>query len=64
MDHSDDISADRALNILIDDMRKRGVAFELPTDPMNDRRFLGLVSQVYDIGGPANIPPDAADEAA
>ena len=64
MDHSDDISADRALNILIDDMRKRGVAFEMPTDPMNDRSFIGLVSQVYDIGGPANIPPDAADEAA
>ncbi len=43
-------------------MKKRGVAFEAPTDPMNDRKFIGLLSQVYDIGGPTNIPPDAADE--
>jgi hypothetical protein len=43
-------------------MRKRGVKFEEPSDPMNDRGFIGLVSQVYDIGGPSNIPPDAVEE--
>lgn len=57
-DHTDDINADMALNILMDDMKKRGVSFEVPTDPMNDRKFVALVSQVYDIGGPTNIPPD------
>jgi hypothetical protein len=61
-DHTDDITRDKALNMLMDDMRKRGVRFEVPTDPMNDRQFIGLVSQVYDIGGPTNIPPDAVDE--
>jgi hypothetical protein len=35
----------------------------MPTDPMNDRRFIGLVSQVYDIGGPTNVPPDALESA-
>lgn len=64
LDHSDDITADQALNMLVDDMRARGVVFEMPTDPMNDRKFIGLVSQVYDIGGPTNIPPDAVDEPA
>lgn len=64
LDHTDDITADRALNMLMDDMRKRGVVFEVPTDPMTDRDFIGLVSQVYDIGGPTNIPPDAVEEAA
>jgi hypothetical protein len=61
LDHSDDISREQALGMLIDDMRRRGVAFATPTDPMNDRGFVRLVSQVYDIGGPANIPPDAVD---
>ncbi len=62
--HTDDITHDRAIEILIDDMRERGVAFETPTDPLNDRDFVRLVSQVYDIGGPVNIPPDAVDEIA
>lgn len=61
-DHSDDISADQAINMLIDEMRARKVDFETPTDPMNDRTFIGLVSQVFDIGGPINIPADAIDE--
>ena len=59
MDHSDDISADTALNVLVDDMRARRIEFETPSDPMNDRRFVRLLARVYDIGGPTNIPPDA-----
>jgi hypothetical protein len=61
-DHSDDIGHEQALEMLMADMRKRGVRFETPTDPMNDRKFVGLVSQVYDIGGPTNIPSDAVDD--
>ncbi len=64
LDHTDDIAREQAIGMLVDDMRKRGIAFETPTDPMNDRGFVGLVSQVYDIGGPANIPADAVDERA
>ncbi|GAB3272620.1 hypothetical protein [Parahaliea aestuarii] len=63
-DHSDDIHAEMALNMLIDDMHKRGVSFDEPSDPMHDRKFIALLSQVYDIGGPANIPADATGEAA
>ena len=63
-DHSDDISADMAINMLVDDMKKRGVQFAVPTDPLHDNAFVGLLAQVYDIGGPVNIPPDAMDEAA
>jgi hypothetical protein len=61
-DHRDDITADQAINMLIDDMKKRGVRFEVPTDPLHDNAFVVLLSQVYDIGGPTNIPPDAMDE--
>jgi hypothetical protein len=60
-DHTDDIDAETAIGMLIDDMRSRGVRFENSTDPMSDRAFVRLVSQVYDIGGPTNIPPDAID---
>ncbi len=63
-EHTDDINAEQAINMLLDDMRKRGVKSETPTDPMNDRNFVAVLSQAYDIGGPANIPPDAVDEAA
>ena len=63
-DHTDDINAETALNMLMDDMRKRGIQFEEPSDPMQDRKFIALLSQVYDIGGPTNIPADATDEAA
>jgi hypothetical protein len=64
LDHTDDITHEQAIGMLIDDMRRRGVAFEMPTDPMKDRGFVRLVSQVYDIGGPTNIPPDAMNEMA
>jgi hypothetical protein len=63
-DHTDDINADTALNLLMNDMRARSVEFEIPSDPMNDRKFIGLLSQVYDIGGPGNIPADATGEEA
>jgi hypothetical protein len=62
-DHTDDITHERAIAMLCDDLRKRGLALDEPTDPMNDRGFVRLVAQVYDIGVPANIPPDAVDVA-
>ncbi|HPG28191.1 MAG TPA: hypothetical protein PLW10_21340, partial [Myxococcota bacterium] len=55
LDHKDDISPERAVEILIDDMRKRGIEVPTPTDPMNDPALVRLVARVYDIGGPANI---------
>ena len=64
LDHTDDMNAEQAINMLLADMRQRGVEVATPSDPMNDRAFIGLVSQVYDIGGPTNIPADAVDVAA
>jgi len=59
MDHTDDITLDQALNMLIDAMRARGIAFETPTDPMHDPAFIGLVARAFEIPGPTNIPADA-----
>lgn len=61
LDHTDDIKHEQALDILIADLHTRKVEFEMPSDPMNDRKFIGLLSQVYNIEGPTNIPPDADD---
>ena len=58
LDHKDDISREQALDILIGDLRRRNVAFEMPSDPMNDRAFIALLGKVYDIERPANVPPD------
>lgn len=64
LDHTDDIGAERAISMLIDDLRRRGIACATPGDPLADRDFIALVAKAYDIGGPTNIPPDAVDQAA
>lgn len=58
LDHTDDITHERAIDMLMSDLRQRKVAFEVPTDPLTDRKFIALLSQVYNIQGPANIPLD------
>jgi hypothetical protein len=62
LDHSDDIARDRAIDMLIADLRARGEKFEEPSDPMNDRHFVRLLSQVYDVGTPSILPPEPAEE--
>lgn len=50
--------------MLIDDMKQRGLQFEVPTAPLHDNAFVSALARAYNIGGPTNIPPDALDEAA
>ncbi|MGE8136191.1 hypothetical protein ACQKO5_21575 [Novosphingobium subterraneum] len=52
------------INMLIDDMKQRGLQFEVPTDSLHDNAFVDVLAQAYNIGGPSNIPPDATEEAA
>ena len=61
MDHLDDISPEQAIGMLVDDMRRRGVVFETPSDPMKDLAFIDLVGRTYFISParyPAEAPPD------
>jgi hypothetical protein len=62
LDHTDDITRDRALEMLIADLRKRGATFAEPSDPMNDRGFVRLVAQAYDVGFPTVMPPEPMGE--
>lgn len=63
-DHSDDIDHDRVFEMLITDMRARGLTFEVPTDPITDQGFISLLTSVYDPGKPAAFPPEPEELAA
>ena len=58
LDHSDDIGHEQVFDMLIADLRARGETFEVPTDPMTDKAFIGLLTRVYDPGKPAVFPPE------
>jgi hypothetical protein len=62
-DHSDDLTHERAFEILIADLRARGERFELPVDPLADKAFIRLLNRVYDLGTPAILPPEPAEVA-
>jgi hypothetical protein len=50
-----------AFDILISDLRARGEPFEVPTDPMTDKAFIGLLTRVYDVGIPLHFPPEPGE---
>jgi hypothetical protein len=62
LDHTDDITRERAIDMLVTDLHARGEKFEEPSDPINDRQFVRLLSQVYDVGTPSILPPEPAEE--
>ena len=63
-DHSDDLTHEQVFNLFIADLRKRGLKFEEPSDPLADEAFIGLLTQVYDPGLPLYFPPEPEVRAA
>ena len=63
MDHSDDLNHEKVFDVFLKDLRARGKVFEMPSDPLHDVRFIQLLTQVYDLGTPHNVPADPTDEA-
>lgn len=59
MDGTDDLTHERAIEMLIDDVRARGVHIETPTDPLRDPAFIRAINAAYDIGGPSSYPEAA-----
>lgn len=59
MDHTDDLSHEKVFGIFMDDMKARGVNFEVPTDPLHDEVFIRKLTATYDIGTPRFYPEDA-----
>jgi len=59
MEGTDDLTHEQAINMLIADVRSRGISIETPSDPLNDPNFIRALNGAYDFGGPAIYPEEA-----
>jgi hypothetical protein len=59
MDGSDDLTIDKAIDMLVKDVNAKGVKLAMPDDPLHDPEFIRTINAAYDLGGPA-IYPEAA----
>lgn len=64
LEHTDDLDHDRVFDTIIADLRARGETFEMPSDPLTDQKFIGLMTRVYDPGKPKYYPPEPEELAA
>jgi hypothetical protein len=58
VDQLDDLTPDRVFETFVADLRAKGVPFEVPSDPMRDPGFIGLLAQTYDVP-PSSYPAEA-----
>lgn len=59
MDGSDDLTVDKAIDMLVDDVNKKGGKLDIPAAPLHDAEFIGALNAAYDLGGPAAYPEKA-----
>lgn len=64
LDHTDDLTHEMVFDTFIADLRKRGETFEMPTDPINDPAFIGLLTRIYDPGMPVHMPAEPQEDIA
>jgi hypothetical protein len=58
LDHTDDLTHDMVFDTIVADLKARGVAFDMPVDPMTDPAFISVLTRTYDPGQPAIFPPE------
>lgn len=59
MDGSDDITIERAIGMMVDDLKRKGVTLDVPGEPLHDPQFIGALNAAYDLGGPTSYPDEA-----
>ncbi len=59
MDGTDDLTIDKAIDMLVDDVTKKGIKLDVPAAPLHDPAFIGALNAVYDLGGPSSYPEEA-----
>jgi hypothetical protein len=59
MDGSDDLTVEKAIEIMVDDANDRGIKLDIPTEPLHDPAFITALNAAYDIGGPSRYPEEA-----
>lgn len=55
-DHRDDLTHEMVAEIFMADLRRRGIAFDPPTDAYNDMAFIAVLNDAYNPGRPQNYP--------
>lgn len=56
MEGTHDLTHEQAINMLIDDVRAKGIEIKTPSDPLHDSEFIRTLNAAYDIGGPGSYP--------
>lgn len=59
MDGTDDITVERAIGMMVDDLKSRGIKLDVPGEPLHDAAFIGGLNSAYDLGGPSSYPDEA-----
>ena len=59
MEGSDDLTVDKAIDIMVDDAKARGIKIDIPSEPLHDPAFINGLNAAYDIGGPSVYPEEA-----
>jgi hypothetical protein len=59
MDGTDDLTAHKAIDMLVDNLAKQGIKLDIPSEPLHDPEFIGALNAAYDIGGPTKYPDEA-----
>lgn len=57
LDHTDDLNHERIWDVLLSNLKARGVSFKMPTDPLNDTAFCRLLTKEFDPGLPTIMRP-------
>ena len=59
MDGSDDLTIDKAIDMLVDNAGKKGIKLDIPSQPLRDPEFIKALNAAYDLGGPTTYPEEA-----
>ncbi len=59
MDGTDDITIERAIGMMVDDLKAKGITLDVPGEPLHDPAFIAALNAAYDLGGPAIYPDEA-----
>jgi hypothetical protein len=59
MDGTDDLTIDKAIDMLVDNLANTGIRLDVPSEPLHDPEFIGALNAAYDLGAPT-FYPDAA----
>lgn len=56
LDHTDDLTHDKVFDIFLSEVRKRGIPFKTPSNPLRDPEFIQFLTSVFEPGPPTIMP--------